>query len=114
MIWRVLELAAPGGAGIGNENIELAFILPDRVDKPDNLCFAGHIRWNAHRAALDSGELIEFYDSLVDAFLSAGFPRGDVDFLCAGAEECCRGVKSQTSRACGVVSICSRGIFKKK
>jgi hypothetical protein len=68
-------------------------------DQAHDLRFAGDIGWDSDRAAFDSRQLVEFLDSLIDALWPAGLASSDDNFLCTCAEECCRCVKTKSSRS---------------
>ena len=99
MIGRSFKCRAPCRSCIRDEDIKLPLILFDSVDKSEDLCFVGHVCWNANRAAFDSWELIEFVNGLVDSLFTPSLASCDEDFLCSGVKECCRGVESKTSRS---------------
>jgi hypothetical protein len=108
MIRRILEGRAPSRSCICNKNIELSFLLLNRLHQTDNLCFAGDIGWNSDRAAFDSSQLVKFYDRLVNSLRSSSLSRSDDNFLCSCSKECCRCVKPKSARSCSDFSALLR------
>ncbi len=84
-----VELLAPGGAGIGEQDVDMVGSLAHLVDEPVQLVHARDIGGDGdgpRRGAL-VGEGVEGVDGLV---AGAGLARGDVDFGAAGLEEAVR------------------------
>lgn len=81
-----VELLAPGGAGVGEQDVDMVGSLAHFVDEPVQLVHARDIGGDgdgARRGAL-VGEGVEGVDGLV---AGGGFAGGDVDFGAAGLEE---------------------------
>jgi hypothetical protein len=105
MIRRVFELRSPSRACICNKDIEFPLSLLDLIHESHDLSFRRHVRWDTDCPPLHSWQLVELLDSLIDSLWPSGFASCDEDFLCSGAQECCRGMKTQSSGTCG--EVCS-------
>ena len=112
MIRRILERRTPRRSCICNKNIELSFLLLNRLHQTDDLCFAGDIGRDSDRTAFDSGQFVQFHNRLVNSLRSSSLSRSDDDFLCSCSEECCRCVKSESARSYSVFSalLCVKSV----
>jgi hypothetical protein len=57
--------------------------------------------------ALDSGDVVQLLNSLVDAFRPAGFAGGNNDFRCASSQKSGCSMEAESSRSCSVFSVYS-------
>ena len=98
-VWCRFEWASPCCSGVGDEYIQFIFCLLDFLHQALDIFDLCNVCWYANSLTLDTGELVQLLDCLIDPFRASRFPSGYNDFSRASKQKCCSSMEAESSRS---------------